>query len=177
MKCNLLDESFKNGKNSVLAANGQTSLLFGQLYDIYNEDGQKAYNIYLITQQENFNKWFAASETGNNVDENGEPKIFKNFYVSIDPETKQSKRWYIFDSNIESATAMYPVGLTRIPGMTPAEIKEAVDVLSAAFVKNKRYQVQDFDDVKNLDYRFFGEWAAVHMVGLRKNPKLKGTKT
>jgi len=177
MKCNLLDESFKNGKNSVLAANGQTSLLFGQLYDIYNEDGQKAYNIYLITQQENFNKWFAASETGNNVDENGEPKIFKNFYVSIDPETKQSKRWYIFDSNIESATAMYPVGLTRIPGMTPAEIKEAVDVLSAAFVKNKRYQVQDFDDVKNLDYRFFGEWAAVHMMQLRKNPKLKGTKT
>ena len=43
MKCNLLDESFKNGKNSVLAANGQTSLLFGQLYDIYNEDGSRRY--------------------------------------------------------------------------------------------------------------------------------------
>jgi len=177
MKCNLLDESFKNGKNSVLAPNGKTSLLFGKLYDIYNQDGQKAYNTYLVTQEDNFNKWFAESESGNNVDENGEPQIFKNFYVSIDPETKQSKRWYIFDSNIESATAMYPVGLTRIPGMTPSEIKEAVDVLSAAFVKNKRYQVQDFDDVKNLDYRFFGEWAAAHMIQLRKVPQLKGTKT
>ncbi len=176
MKFNLLVESFKSGKNPVLAPNGKTSLLFGKLYDIYNQDGQRAYNTYLITQQEDFNKWFAESESGNNVDENGEPQIFKNFYVSIDPETKQSKRWYVFDSNLESATAMYPVGLTRIPGMTPAEIKESVDVLSAAFIKNKRYQVQDFDDVKNLDYRFFGEWAAAHMIQLRKNPQLKGTK-
>ena len=172
MSCNLIDKTFKQGKASVTTQDGTPSLLFGKLYDLYQKDGKKAYEAYLITQQEDYKAWFKPSASGSNIDVNGEPEIFKNFYVSIDPVTKASKRWYAFDSNIKSATALYPIGITRIVGMSPEEIKEAVDVLSAAFVNNKIYTVQDFDDIKNLDLRFFGLWFVRHKKAIAKMPNI-----
>ena len=159
MRCSLIDKDYTNPYTAVETVQGKPSYLYAQLYESLKKTegnvvdkvaAEKAYKAYQITQTEEFQKWFVESPSGHNVNTQGEPKLFGNSYTS--GTLQKPEFWYMLDSNKNTATQSFPLGLKRIAGLAPKQILEAVDVLFAEIMKNETYIVQDFEDASKINF-------------------------
>ena len=159
MRCSLIDKDFNNPYTAVETVQGKPSYLYAQLYESLKKTegnvvdkvaAEKAYKAYQITQTEEFQKWFVESPSGHNVNTQGEPKLLGNSYAS--GTLQKPEFWYMLDSNKNTATQSFPLGLKRIAGLAPKQILEAVDVLFAEIMKNETYTVQDFEDASKINF-------------------------
>lgn len=172
MRCSLVTEDFKNPYASVKAGvrtvrNGvvsiqnsdQFSVLYAELYNLYKttEEGvdrvaaRKAYDLYKTIESEEFLDWFKESDSGHNVNSQGEPKLLGNKHYNSKVNGEESF-WHVSDSNKATALERIPLGLKRIPGMSAAQILEATERLFAEILKNNTYTVQDFTDLKHINF-------------------------
>tara|TARA_R110000822_G_scaffold91611_5_gene211116 strand:+ start:195 stop:6860 length:6666 start_codon:yes stop_codon:yes gene_type:complete len=172
MRCSLVDPNFSNPyesvhtgvrtsrKGKVSVENGsEFSLLYAEIYNMLKtsavevdvEAAKKAYSLYQTIESEDFLEWFTPSNSGHNVNSQGEPKLFGNKSFNTQIAGKE-EFWHVLDTNKDTATQRIPLGLDRIPGMSGEQIAEALDVIFAEVLKNKSYTVQDFEDLKYINY-------------------------
>jgi len=148
-------------KTSVEVKEGEASLLWGRLWDLFtDENGNtnviEAYKAYLITTQEDFKQWFKPAKSKSNVNSQGEPRVFINsetklaHYRSINPITNYTTYWNVLDSDIESALIHDPIGLEKITGISALQMKELSDMYLRALLKGG-YEVIDFNDLDKVN--------------------------
>ena len=172
MRCSLVTDDFKNPYASVKAGvktvrNGKVSIqnsdqfssLYAELYNLNKttEEGvdvvaaKKAYELYKTIETKDFLDWFEESESGHNVNSQGEPKLLGNKHYNSKVNGEESF-WHVSDTNKDTAIERIPLGLKRIPGMSSSQILEATERLFAEILKNNTYTVQDFTDLKHINF-------------------------
>jgi len=149
-------------KTSVEVKEGEPSLLWGRLWDVFtDENGNtnviEAYKAYLITTQEDFKQWFkSAKKSRSNINKQGEPRVFVNsetgiaHYRSVNPITNYTTYWNILDDTMESALMYDPIGLEKITGISALQMKELSDMYLRALLKGG-YEVVDFNDLDKIN--------------------------
>ena len=150
-------------RSSLVTQQGEVSMLWEDLWDTFtDEDGNtdilQAYQSFLITEKEDFKKWFAPSKSNfNTSNEQKKPLVFRTedgqtpHFRRIDPATKEIETWNIFDPNIETALMFDPIGLEKIPGISALQMKELSDVYFRELVKNETYEIIDFNNLAEIN--------------------------
>ena len=149
-------------KTSVEVKEGEPSLLWGRLWDLFTDENSntnviEAYKAYLITTQEDFKQWFkSAKKSRSNINKQGEPRVFVNsetgiaHYRSVNPITNYTTYWNILDDTMESALMYDPIGLEKITGISALQMKELSDMYLRALLKGG-YEVVDFNDLDKIN--------------------------
>lgn len=146
----------------VTAPNGEPSLLYASLLQAHKGDQKKSLKAYLVTETEEFKKWFGDSKV---VDKNGEPLILWHGANQIGPQNGEQK----FKDNVLFATDSYDYargGNASESHMTPVFMR-ASNILDTdnRFIKGSMMEnIEELGTEHHPDYvnplftRSLGHW-------------------
>jgi len=114
----------------------QDSLLYKQLLNISDNNGEVSERLYNVLDTQEFKEWFQGSDYLNTV---GEPALAGEFYTNA-----KGERWWSKAINKKDAITKFPFGLNRVPGLTAAQVNDIANFSYA-------YMLRSADSVENTN--------------------------